>query len=72
MNTSKLPNLDEISHMAGKLLNDLKTSVTEIYSEYKKNHPDVCEVSCCDKEKVDLKKKKQAGKTDNEAGEVKK
>lgn len=66
MNTNKLPNIDELSQMAGKLFNDLKTSVTEIYGEYKKNHPDICEVPGCDKEKVETKKKKQAGKTDNE------
>jgi len=67
MNTSKLPNLDELSQMAGKLFSDLKTSVNEIYGEYKKKHPDICEVSCPASEKVEKKKKKQAGVTDNEA-----
>ena len=71
MNTSKLPSFDEISHMAGKLFNDVKTSVQQIYTEYKVKHPDICEVSCCTKEKTETKKKKQAGKTDNETGEPK-
>jgi hypothetical protein len=68
MNTSKLPSLDEISQMAGKLFSDVKSSVQQIYDEYKVKHPDICEVSTCSKEKVETKKKKQAGKADNEAG----
>ncbi|MBA2656052.1 MAG: hypothetical protein H0U70_03610 [Tatlockia sp.] len=35
---SKFPDLKEISSMAGKLFNDVKKSVSEIYCEYKKNH----------------------------------
>lgn len=72
MNTSKLPSFDEITSMASKLFGDVKNSVTEIYTEYKQKHPDICEVSCCTKEKIESKKKKQAGKSDNEAGEIKK
>lgn len=72
MNTNKLPSFDEITNMASKLFGDVKNSVTEIYSEYKQNHPDVCEVSCCSKDKIASKKKKQVGKPDNEAGEIKK
>lgn len=33
---SKLPDLKEISSMAGKLFRDVKTSITEILVEYKK------------------------------------
>ena len=36
---SKLPDMKEISNMAGKLYQDVKKSVTEIYDDYKTNHP---------------------------------
>ena len=36
---SKLPDLNELGSMAGKLYNDLKTSVCEIIDDYKKKHP---------------------------------
>lgn len=32
---SKLPDLKEITEMAGKLINDVKKSVTTIYQDYK-------------------------------------
>ncbi len=35
-NKSKLPDFKEISSMAGKLFNDVKTSVCEIIDDYKK------------------------------------
>ena len=35
---SKLPDLKEITSMAGKLFNDIKKSVNEIVADYKKNH----------------------------------
>jgi hypothetical protein len=37
---SKLPDLNELSSMAGKLYNDVKVSVLEIIDDYKKKHPD--------------------------------
>lgn len=45
---SKLPDLNELGSMAGKLYNDLKTSVVEIIDDYKKKHPDVPEASKAD------------------------
>ncbi len=36
---SKLPDLNELSSMAGKLYKDLKTSVCEIIDDYKVKHP---------------------------------
>lgn len=37
---SKLPDLNELGSMAGKLYKDLKTSVVEIIDDYKKKHPE--------------------------------
>ncbi len=37
---SKLPDLKEISGMAGKLIQDVKKSVTEIVHNYKSKHPE--------------------------------
>ena len=37
-NKSKFPDLKELGEIAGKLMNDLKRSVTEIMGSYKKNH----------------------------------
>jgi len=34
-NKSKMPDLSEITHMAGKLFSDIKNSVTEIVDDYK-------------------------------------
>ena len=36
---SKLPDLNELGSMAGKLYKDLKTSVCEIIDDYKSKHP---------------------------------
>lgn len=36
---SKLPDLNELGSMAGKLFNDIKTSVSGIIDEYKQKHP---------------------------------
>lgn len=59
MDTSKLPSFDEISHMAGKFLGDVKTSVQQIYEEYKVKHPEgTCETKACSKE--DTKEKKES------------
>ena len=37
---SKLPDLKELGEITGKLYKDIKQSVCEIISSYKKNHPD--------------------------------
>jgi len=36
---SKMPDLNEITSMAGKLFRDVKKSITEIIADYKNNHP---------------------------------
>lgn len=36
---SKLPDLKELSEIGGKLFKDLKASVTEIITAYKRKHP---------------------------------
>jgi len=36
---SKLPDLNELGSMAGKLFKDIKTSVCGIIDEYKEKHP---------------------------------
>ncbi len=36
---SKLPDLSEITSMAGKFFNDVKTSISQIIDEYKAKHP---------------------------------
>jgi hypothetical protein len=36
---SKLPDLKELGEIGGKLFKDLKTSVSEIITTYKKKHP---------------------------------
>ena len=36
---SKLPDMNELSSIAGKLFNDIKKSVVEIIDEYKIKHP---------------------------------
>ena len=64
MDTSKLPDLNEISHMAGKLFGDVKKSIGEIFEEYKAKHPD-------DKSVAKTKSKIEPGKTDNETSQVK-
>ncbi|WP_131783280.1 hypothetical protein [Legionella gresilensis] len=37
---SKLPSLQELTHMAGKLFKDVKNSISEIIGEYKQNRAD--------------------------------
>lgn len=44
---SKLPDLAEVGSMASKLYNDLKTSVCEIISDYKKKHPQSSDTTTC-------------------------
>ncbi len=41
--SSKLPSLDEVTKMAGKLFGDIKKSCTDIYGDYKTKHPDAPE-----------------------------
>ena len=47
---SKLPDLNELGSMAGKLYNDIKTSVVEIIGDYKKKHPETADASKADVE----------------------
>ena len=44
---SKLPDLNEVSSMAGKLFGDIKKSLTEIFDSYKKKHEDTCKDASC-------------------------
>ncbi len=38
---SKIPDINELGAMAGKLFHDIKHSVSEIIDDYKKKHPNV-------------------------------
>ena len=38
---SKLPDMNELGSMAGKLFKDIKSSVCSIIDDYKQKHPDV-------------------------------
>ena len=38
---SKLPDMNELGSMAGKLFKDIKASVVEIIDDYKQKHPQV-------------------------------
>ena len=40
---SKLPDMNEIGSMAGKLFKDVKSSVMEIIDDYKKKHEEIAE-----------------------------
>ena len=51
---SKLPDLNELSSMAGKLYNDVKASVVEIIDDYKKRHPDTVSEPKMDIPKPDI------------------
>ena len=46
---SKLPNLSEVGEMACKFYKDIKTSVCDIISDYKKKHPDCASTKCSSK-----------------------
>ena len=59
---SKLPDLNEVSSMAGKLFGDIKKSITEIVDSYKKKHDADCTDSACKTEAP--AKKTTAKKTD--------
>lgn len=65
---SKLPDLKEISSIAGKLFKDLKTSINEIVSDYKKKREDTEEAGSSEKtgEKPAAKAKKQAKKAESD------
>ena len=53
---SKLPDLNELGSMAGKLFKDIKTSVTGIIDEYKLKHP--ADTKECVKPKAKKKEEK--------------
>ena len=45
---SKLPDINELSSMAGKLFTDLKKSVGEIIDTYKQKHDEICTDAECE------------------------
>lgn len=57
---SKLPDLNELGSMAGKLFNDIKTSVCGIIDDYKQKHPAET------KEEVKTEEGNAASNTDSE------
>ena len=62
MDTSKLPDLNEIGTMASKLFGDVKKSIGEIIDDYKAKHPH---------EETVPEPKIEPGKTDSETGQNK-
>ena len=50
---SKIPDLNEITSIAGKLFKDVKKSIAEIIADYKQKHPQKSESSTEAKESVD-------------------
>lgn len=65
---SKIPDLNEITSMAGKLFKDVKQSITEIIADYKESHPqqeESAEVVEKHAEKPAEDAKKPAAKADN-------
>lgn len=67
MDTSKLPDLNELSNMATKLFGDVKKSIGEIIDDYKAKHPETvkAETTAGPSEKI------EPGKTDSEASQTK-
>ena len=65
---SKLPDLNELSSMAGKLYNDIKSSVCGIINDYKQKHP-AAETT---KNDVKTEPKKPAAKAEKADAEAKK
>lgn len=63
---SKIPDLNEITSMAGKLFKDVKQSITEIIADYKESHPQQ-EESAEVVEKPAEDAKKPAAKADSKA-----
>jgi Sec-independent protein translocase protein TatA len=57
---SKLPDLNELGSMVGKLFGDIKNSVNGIIDDYKKKHPAET------KEPAKTETKKSAAKTDED------
>ena len=66
MDTSKLPDLNELGNMASKLFGDVKKSIVEIIDDYKAKHPDQVktEASAKPTEKI------EPGKTDSETSQT--
>lgn len=67
MDTSKLPDLNELGNMATKLFGDVKKSIGEIVDDYKAKHPDTVKAEgvASPAEKI------EPGKTDSEASQNK-
>lgn len=64
MDTSKLPDLNEIGNMASKLFGDVKKSIGEIIDDYKAKHPHEEHVAKAEP-------KIEPGKTDSETSQIK-
>ncbi|OGV30202.1 MAG: hypothetical protein A3E88_01290 [Legionellales bacterium RIFCSPHIGHO2_12_FULL_35_11] len=68
---SKIPDMNEITSMAGKLFKDVKASITSIISDYKANHPDAPAEESSEKskekneEKVEVKSKSKTAEEDS-------
>ncbi len=69
MDTSKLPDLNELGNMASKLFGDVKKSIGEIIDDYKAKHPE--EVKAEASVEAKPAEKIEPGKTDNETSQVK-
>ena len=57
---SKLPDLKELGEITGKLFKDIKTSVSEIITNYKEKHPPQAAKTEATTEKAEPKKKPAA------------
>ncbi len=51
---SKLPNLDEISGIAGKLFKDVKKSITEIVADYKEKRAEAAQATPATETKTEV------------------
>jgi hypothetical protein len=60
MDKTKLPNLQELGDYAGKFYHAIKTSIGEIYDDYKTKHPGNVDMHPEEMHEPDI--------TDNEAG----
>ena len=67
---SKLPDLNEITSMAGKLFTDVKKSIVEIIDDYKTNHPK-CDDGACESKTATVKKTATVVKTKTETKSTK-
>lgn len=64
---SKIPDLNEITSMAGKLFKDVKKSIVEIIADYKEKHPQ----ESADKPAVDSEKAEEESVTTEKVADKK-